>query len=260
MASDTLTTIQYSLLRQESNIVDLTQKFFAEPIAGLMRDGNDVTTLKTTGRGLVRYFNDTVYPSGGFGQVSAGGDYAPAQAESEIQPYIAMQLYAMTISYQEHVIATLDAGDRSTVMEGLRGKMKNAVDHTQRRISRHLLMRGDGIVARASAAGNSATEVTSSIPLGLVIGDYVYAKADTAGNGRGLAGSAEVTGVRVTGVDYIAGTFTIDTASTWTINAVWYVWNAAHNAGGAGVYLHGVQAIFDDANVIKYDATDDTHI
>ena len=65
MAEDTLTTIQYGLMLQEQKIVDLTTKFYKEPIAGLLKDGNKVTTLKQGGRTLTRYFNDTLYRQAG---------------------------------------------------------------------------------------------------------------------------------------------------------------------------------------------------
>jgi hypothetical protein len=256
--ADTLTTIQYSMERQETALNDLTTKFFKEPIAGMFRDGNGITTLEGGGRGLIRYFNDLLYPGGGFGQVPSGGDYPAAQAESEIQPYQRLYHYAMTIGYTEEALKALESTPRGKVLQQLQSKLRGAVEHHQRRIARSCMGRGDGVVARASGAHSSVTSFTSSIPLRLVIGDIVYAKVDTAGAGRGIGGTTEIDGIRVTSVNPVDKTFTLASAQTCTDNAVFYLLNAAHNAGGAGVYPQGVEAMYDDAanDNTQWDADD----
>lgn len=246
MANDTLTTMQYSLARAESRLVDLTQKCWKEPLGAFLKDGNKITTLKGGGRALTRYFNDQLYPAGGFGQVPSGGDYHLSRPESETQASIAMQLFAMTVSYTEHGLKALELGGREMVLQDLDTKLRNAVDHTQRRMSRQLMSRGDGVVARASGTHTATTTVTSSIPLRLVIGDYVYAKTADSNNERGLGGTTECSGTRVTSVNYSAGTFLTEDAVTCTDDAVFYIVNAATNYAGAGVYIHGLEMMLDN--------------
>jgi len=257
MAEDTLTTIQYGLMLQEQKIVDLTTKFHKEPIAGLLKDGNKVTTLKQGGRTLTRYFNDTLYPAGGFGVVSQGGDYPTAQPESQTQASIAMQLYALTVGFEEHALKAMEVGGRAVVMQGVKSKLKQSVEHTQRRITRLLLGRGDGFCARANAAATS-TSFVSSIPVTCVQGDLIYADADdTAGDARDLTGATEIDGVRVEDVDYMTNTITLASSQTWTDDAIMYIAGAANNAGGAGIYPHGIQAMCDNvADNFQWDADD----
>ena len=258
MAEDTLTTIQYGLMRQENRLVDLTSKFFKDPLAGLLRDGNKITTLKQGGRGLTRYFNDTLFPGGGFGVVSAGGDYPTAQQGSQTQASIAMSLLAMTVGFEEHALTAMEVGGRDVVMQGVKSKLRASVEHTQRRIGRLLLGRGDGFVGRASEAGTGSTSFTSSIPLLCVAGDIVYADADDgAGDARDLTGATEIDGIQVTDVDYMTNTVTLASAQTWTDNAILYIAGAANNASGAGVYPHGIQAMCDNvADNFQHDDDD----
>ena len=260
MAEDTLTTIQYGLLRQENRLVDLTTKFFKDPLAGLLRDGNKITTLKQGGRTLTRYFNDTLFPAGGFGVVGQGGDYPTAQPESQTQASIAMQLFAMTVGFEEHALTAMEVGGRDIVMQGVKSKLKASVEHTQRRIGRLVLGRGDGIVGRASAAGSSSTSFTSSIPLLCVPGDIVYANPGAgAGDERDLGGSDSISGIQVTDVNYMTNTLTLASAQTWADDDVLYLTGAANNEAGAGVYLHGIEAMCDNvSDNFQYDADDDS--
>jgi hypothetical protein len=242
--------------------VDLTQKFFKEPVAGLLKDGNKVATIKpATGRGLVGYFNDTIYPAGGFTQVAEAGSYAASQTESEQQPNITLRLYGLTVGYNEHALTALEQGGRKLVMSSVKKKLRQAVEHTQRRMTRLLLGRGDGMVARVTT-GATATSFVSSIPIHCVIGDLISANPGAgAGDERGLGGSDSISSVRITDIDYITNTITLASSQTFATDDIVYIANAAHNAGGAGVYPHGIQAMCDNGdsdNSWQWDADDDT--
>jgi len=259
MAMDTLSTMQFTLLQKEEPLKDYMTRVHKEPLMAIFGDGEKSDAFANRGAGaraMRRYFNIQNYNAGGFGVVSAGGDYPATQQESEQQGYVTCKLHALTVGYTQHTITALSANPEN-VAKSLKDKITQSVKDTKMRTYLLSLGRGDGVVGRGSD-DTTVTTLTFDQPPRLIPGDLLYSKQDSSGDGRNMGGSAVMAGVRVLEVDPDKKTILV-TSTAVNADDIYYLYGGVSNEAALGVHMNGIEQMFDSSNDnFQWDPTDDS--
>jgi len=255
MGQNALTNISNALYKKEKYIGDMLANPGKEPILTVINSAKKETKA---GQDLKEYVKVKIRPSGGWMLTTEGGNYPAGQPQLSIEGYQEPRLITHTLEYTTHALAALNNQPAGKVGETVAKDIELFLDTARRRKSRLFTGRGDMVLARAAAAGTSATFTsTTDVPVRACIGDYLiaytaatdneerlYQAADT---GASYIGDAATTAmVYVNDVDYDANTVTLSRSTAiWSDDAVLVPYGASSsNYTGP----QGIEALYDTVN------------
>lgn len=225
MGQNALSNITDALYKREEYLGEMLTKPGKEPILTIM---NAATKSTKTGQDLKEHFKVKLRPSGGWSLTTEGGDYAAAQPMLADEGYQVPRLITHSIEYTVHALAAMKNQTPGQIGETVAKDISSFLAAARRRKARMFTGRGDGVLARATAAGTSTTFTsTTDVPVRAVVGDYVTAfKASTANEERLY--QAEDTGVGYIGTTHLfvndldpdANTITLSGTGIWSDDAV----------------------------------------